>query len=648
MPDLWPYPIVVGVTGHRDLASDAQEGVSAAVHAVLEGLQAEFGDALHVMTALADGADQLVADEAEKLDLKTIAVSPMPLATYRVTVAVANRDRLDHHWDRAVLKLELPELCDPATPGYAERHYGQLGALLARRCHLLLALWDGLPAAAAQGGAPKHGGTADVVRMRQHGEFDFEGFRSSPLFVRAGSRLDLSPGGPILQVVTPQAATGGAVAVLNDRDARAGNCFLLPPPDAPAGASPRAVKPGEVYAELGRPWCPTPKGPETVDRAKHDFDQIIRLNRQITRFGKVERGVLQDQLGYLHVKGVDDPGGLAGELLERLRCWQAAADTAAQSFQRRLLGVWGPAAPFRARLYTGWRYARRHWRVPPLGVLFGFAAVVPAAVAAFEIYAHLDYTWGLFVYLALLLGSVLYYHSRVRRHQWQNRFQDYRALAEAMRVQVFWGLAATPVAAADNYLRKQSGELGWIQFALRGPALWAAALALAMGTPNREMVTKGWIKDQRDFFGKDENSGKAADNKRAARNSTRLFRAFLFGGVGVSLLLAVLEIVWLAAGRNSVWHQLYEVKHLLVVIAATAPALAAFFAISAEKRAYEAHFHSYTLMGAIFSRALREAKAVAPGNDKEFQDLVRDLGREALAENAEWLLDHRHRPIEHQ
>jgi hypothetical protein len=76
-----------------------------------------------------------------------------------------------------------------------------------------------------------------------------------------------------------------------------------------------------------------------------------------------------------------------------------------------------------------------------------------------------------------------------------SRFQDYRALAEALRVQVFWA-AATPEAVADSYLRKQSGELGWIQFALRGPALWATAAALALGRPCRDYVTHGWMNDR--------------------------------------------------------------------------------------------------------------------------------------------------------
>ena len=166
----------------------------------------------------------------------------MPLATYRATVT--NRDRLDHHWDRAVLKLELPELCDPAGPGYDELHYEQLGALLSRRCHLLLALWDGLPTAAAQGGAPARGGTADVVRMRREGEHDVAGFGKSPLFAGAGSRLDLSPGGPVLQVVTPRSKTGGAVHVAGQGAPKPGDCFLLPGgEDATADPKPVAPRP---------------------------------------------------------------------------------------------------------------------------------------------------------------------------------------------------------------------------------------------------------------------------------------------------------------------------------------------------------------------------------------------------------------------
>jgi hypothetical protein len=633
-----PYPIIVGVTGHRDIAPGKENDVRSALQVVLTELHAQFGDALYLMTALADGADQLVADVAEnfvrrdgtKASLKIIAVSPMPLATYREKVW--DKEKLTHHWDRAALKLDLPDLNGSAVAGYDEQQYEQLGALLSRRSHLLLALWDGLPP------SPR-GGTASVVRMRLEDEHDVAGFRDSPLFAGAVSRLDLSPGGPVLQVVTPRTATGGAVVVTGQPNVKAGDCFLLQSVNDGAGVNPVPVDPGNVVAALN-------------DQMRQDFAQITRLNRQIARFRGPDNRLFADQLRYLTAANVANPERESSAHLDQLRQWQAAADTAAQYFQRRLLGQFVPARSMREVLANGWKTLRQLRRPPRIGVLFGFAAAVPAAVLLFVIYAHLGRSpWALGLYLAVFAGSAALYHFHVRRHELQNRFQDYRALAEAMRVQLFWALAATPVAVSDNYLRLQSGELGWIQFALRGPALWASALALELKTPKRDLVTKGWIEDQLDFFGRPgAASGKTILHEHAAQRGRLWARRFLFGGLGVSAILAVIEALKLAFGvhgqhPDGVWHVVAEAQEWLLVLAATAPAVAAFFTVSVDLRAYDAHAHSYALMGRIFERA-REVAAGA--TDQEFQALVRELGREALAENAEWLLDHRRRPIEHQ
>jgi len=59
---------------------------------------------------------------------------------------------------------------------------------------------------------------------------------------------------------------------------------------------------------------------------------------------------------------------------------------------------------------------------------------------------------------------------------------------------------------------------------------------------------------------------------------------------------------------------------------------------------HEAQADSYGLMGRMFDRARRVAATA--DDDEAFEDVVRDLGREALAENAEWLLNHRRRKIE--
>ena len=440
----------------------------------------------------------------------------------------------------------------------------------------------------------------------------------------------------MLQVVTPRSKTGGAVQVPGQPSVTAGDCFLLPGANDGPEAKPVRVEPGAVFAALS-------------EQVRLDFAQITRLNRQITGFRGPDSRIFADQLRYLRVKNIAEPDGEAGAHLGRLRQWQSAADTAAQAYQRRLLGQFVPAASFSAMWANGWKVLCNTRRPPRPGVLFGFVALVPLAVLLFEAYAHLWRSlWMISAYLVLFAVSIAYYHLRVRRREWQNRFQDYRALAEAMRVQLFWALTATPAAASDNYLRKQSGELGWIQFALRGPALWGAALALTLDRPQREIVTRGWIEDQRDYFvGSDPNvvAGKTRLNEQAAGRGKRWARWFVFTGLAFAAVLAVVEALHL----EKLWPGPPNPQDWLLVLAALALAVAAFFTVSVDLRAYEAQAHSYALMGRIFERARREATCTsAATDDREFQALVRELGREALAENAEWLLDHRHRPIEHQ
>jgi hypothetical protein len=87
------------------------------------------------------------------------------------------------------------------------------------------------------------GGTAAVVGMRWEGEHHAEGFKESPLFEGSGSRLDLAPGGPVLQVVAPRRKNDGAVRVTGQTAPQPGDCFLLPGCDDPHGTLPKRVEP---------------------------------------------------------------------------------------------------------------------------------------------------------------------------------------------------------------------------------------------------------------------------------------------------------------------------------------------------------------------------------------------------------------------
>jgi hypothetical protein len=161
-------PLVVGVTGHRDLVAAEVPGIRARVREFLTHLNGEYPDRdLVVLTPLAEGADRLVAEEALALGLPVTVALPMPRALYAQDFAtVESRSHFDRLCAAATDLFELP-LTAGNTPGSVEGHgpnrarqYAQLGVFLSAHCHVLLALWDGRE-------STEIGGTAQVVRFHQ-------------------------------------------------------------------------------------------------------------------------------------------------------------------------------------------------------------------------------------------------------------------------------------------------------------------------------------------------------------------------------------------------------------------------------------------------------------------------------------------------
>ena len=161
-------PLVVGVTGHRDLVPAELPGIRGRVREFLMHLNGQYPDRdLVVLTPLAEGADRLVAEEALALGLPVTVVLPMPRALYAEDFATAeSRGQFDRLCAAATDLFELP-LTAGNTPGFVDDHgpnrarqYAQLGVFLSAHCHILLALWDGRE-------STEIGGTAQVVRFHQ-------------------------------------------------------------------------------------------------------------------------------------------------------------------------------------------------------------------------------------------------------------------------------------------------------------------------------------------------------------------------------------------------------------------------------------------------------------------------------------------------
>jgi hypothetical protein len=136
---------MIGVTGHQHLPEESSTVLLLKVRDVIESVPPPLG----VITALAAGADQLVAREVLRHGGTLHAI--VPAAGYESTLSGDDRRAYGQLLAKAdrVTHLDFPEP--------SEQAYWAAGQETVNRCDLLIAIWDGKPARGL-------GGTGDVVR----------------------------------------------------------------------------------------------------------------------------------------------------------------------------------------------------------------------------------------------------------------------------------------------------------------------------------------------------------------------------------------------------------------------------------------------------------------------------------------------------
>jgi hypothetical protein len=227
-----------------------------------------------------------------------------------------------------------------------------------------------------------------------------------------------------------------------------------------------------------------------------------------------------------------------------------------------------------------------------------------------------------------LLTLVLTWH---RRLDAQGRYLDYRALAEGLRVQFYWRLAGLTDNASASYLRKQLDELRWIREALR-----ATGAAPPPSQARPELALQCWVQGQAGYY-----AARARLHERRMRGLERWSRIFLVVG-----LLAAFSLVLF-------WRQLEQfasLHHWVVLIMGFAPVGAALWEAYGERSGVRTQANQYARFAAIFRRAEKfvdhlEQEQATPSRRQGELALLRELGREALIENADWVLLLRDRPI---
>jgi hypothetical protein len=159
-------PLVVAVTGHRDLVASETTALRQKVREFFLDLAERYPSRrLRLLSPLAEGADQLVAEVAVDLDIELVVPLPMDESDYMKDFS-SRRHIENYEWlksrasDAYVLEISLDQSNGTGLSGWSpqERAYAQLGVFLAAHCHILLAIWDGKE-------SDNPGGTGHVVRF---------------------------------------------------------------------------------------------------------------------------------------------------------------------------------------------------------------------------------------------------------------------------------------------------------------------------------------------------------------------------------------------------------------------------------------------------------------------------------------------------
>ena len=257
-------------------------------------------------------------------------------------------------------------------------------------------------------------------------------------------------------------------------------------------------------------------------------------------------------------------------------------------------------------------------------------------------------SYGFFLQWPLLIASLglgglsfwLYQHSQ--HHRLEEKYLDFRALAEGLRVQFFWYVAGIKLSTTDFFLRDQRDELEWLRQAIAQTHLQRPVESRKEA---HDWIIERWIRDQRIYFIGDHAKsrlGKARIDARAEKKLTQWMRYCFFSGLGLMLVSAI-AYEWIYNALT------FEGKAIVLnALLATAGAMLCMvpsLKIYLDTMAFDEHAKRYLKIGQYYGLCEKQFEILDESNVAAIDQLFIDIGKQALIETGDWLLLHRQRPV---
>jgi len=532
-------PLVVGVSGHRDLRPDCVGRATSEVRAFLDRLlQLLPHTPIRIMVGLADGADLLVAETALERNLRVEAVLPMPLEEYAKDFGPEALARLHRVLDRPeVQKIVLAPMNDtagsvtgPQPPPNRDTLYANLADALIRKTNLLIALWDGQFSGLRAGTADTivkylaaHTGSPDTTRVSIVPESH-----------------DISCGQQVVHWVCVERISSARGGPCTDP------CYL-------SGIGENVLR---RHSAMPAELC----------------TQLLELDRYNAELQELQAAGTFAVAGELTADLPDHIPAAERAHLQRIDNEYKKADALAIFCQRHSL-----------RLFRWFSYM-----ASAMGLLF----LVYAKLVAAKVF--------LIAYLAIMAAGFVMFHATRSRH-WFSKHLAYRVLAETMRVEFYLRLTDADHAVNAEDVMKLAGidefaGFSWITNVLKNVKPLAAQQVPKQVREDvrQRLVQHRWIDGQLAYF-----KAKVAQLERTHQRLVRLKTALLY----VLALFAVVLLVFAAPLSRLLLDGGFSAKDLLMFFMGMLPVWLGIWELYQDKLATRELLWQYRNQLGHFSRA---------------------------------------------
>jgi hypothetical protein len=266
------------------------------------------------------------------------------------------------------------------------------------------------------------------------------------------------------------------------------------------------------------------------------------------------------------------------------------------------------------------------------------------------LFAHFPVHILWFLVLSFIFFILAYLRSAgLKKKDEDTKYEDFRSLAEGLRVQFFWRAIGLRDSVVDYYLWKQRTELDWMRNVFRG---WSVRTDDSSSpSSNKDLeeflgnVGELWIEQQRKYF-----ACAAMREQRHLDALERVSRSAIRTAIAAAVILLAVLVVQLVPEllRYTNWGfcNCEWVDPFLIVIETTL-AVGALLHNYCRGLALAEHVKQYARMSRLFARASESLKDLQQAREaRAMLGCLKRIGIEALSENGDWVMLHRERPLE--